>query len=276
MESLYQHTDYRTFLKEWFDGRKREGSPLSYRGLGRKVGIDPGFLVHILQGSKHTAEASIPQWVAVLGLDAGQAAYFRELVLFTRARAAREISDRFQRLCQLRDMALGEVQERQYRYYLDWRVPAIRVLLYTFPFRGDHADLARRLDPAITPDQAREAVDLLLELGLVSWTPEGVLEPITPFLTSGNRWKEHAARAFQDQTLELARRSLQVHPATRREVSTLTLAIPASELVTLQEMVRAFRQSVLQWTAGLDSSDTVVQVNIAAFPLSITAAEDQP
>jgi len=276
MDSLYQHTDYRTFLKEWLESRKREGSPLSYRGLGLKVGIDPGFLVHILQGSKHTAEASIPRWIAVLGLNAGEALYFRELVLFSRARAAREIADRFQRLCQLRDMSLGEVQERQYRYYLDWRLPAIRVLLNTFPFRGDHEDLARRLDPAITPDEARKAVEILLELGLVSWTPDGVLEPLTPFLTSGNRWKEHAARVFQDQTLELARRSLQVHPANRREVSTLTLAIPASEMATLQEMVHGFRQSVLKWTSNLDSSDTVVQINIAAFPLSTTATEDRP
>lgn len=276
MESLYHHTDYRAFLKEWFEGRKREGSPLSYRGLGRKVGIDPGFLVHILQGAKHTAEATIPRWIAVLGLDSGEAAYFRELVLFTRAKSAREIREHFQILCQLRDMVLGEVQERQYRYYLDWRLPAIRVLLHTFPFRGDYEDLARRLDPEITAEEARHAVETLLDLGFIAWSDEGVLEPTTPFLTSGNRWKDHAARVFQDQTLELARRSLQVHHPDRREMSTLTLAIPASEIITVQEMIHQFRNSLLRWTASLDSSDTVLQVNIAAFPLSTTAVEDSP
>lgn len=276
MDSLFQHTDYRTFLKEWLEGRKREGSPLSYRGLGRKVGIDPGFLVHILQGTKHTAEHSIPGWIAVLGLDSGEAAYFRELVLFNRARSAREIRDRFQKLCQLRDIVLGEVEERQYRYYLDWRLPAVRVLLHTFPFRGDHEDLARRIDPAITPEEARHAIECLIDLGFVSWSDEGVLEPKTPFLTSGNRWKDHAARVFQDQTLELARRSLQVHPADRREVSTLTLAIPATEIATVQEMIHQFRNSLLKWTSGLDSSDTVLQINIAAFPLSTTSVGASP
>ena len=248
---------------------------MSYRGLGRKVGIDPGFLVHILQGSKHLSEDSIPRWVALLGLDTSEAVYFNQLVLFNRARSTREIQQHFQRLCELRDLSMQEVSGKQYRYYLKWYIPAVRVLLLTFPFRGDLDDLARRLDPPIDAIQAKEAVDTILDLGLAEWNSEGALDPVSPFLTSGDRWTDQAVKAFQDQTMELARRSLNVHPREVREMSTLTLAIPASEINTLQEMVRDFRQKVLRWTAGLESSDCVIQVNVAAFPMS-TPFESKP
>jgi uncharacterized protein (TIGR02147 family) len=268
VDRLFEHTDYRAFLKEWFEERKRAGSPISYRSLGRKIGVDPGFLVHILQGSKHVAETAIPRWVDLLGLDTAQAAYFQQLVLFNRARAPREIQQHFQRLCELRDMSLREVSGKQYRYYLKWYIPAVRVLLLTFPYKGDLEDLARRLDPAIDVVQAKEAVDTLVDLGLAEWNSEGALDSVSAFLTSGDRWKDLAVRSFQDQTMDLARRSLQIHPPEAREMSTLTLAIPASEIPTLKEMVRDFRQKVLRWTASLETSDCVVQVNVAAFPLS--------
>jgi uncharacterized protein (TIGR02147 family) len=276
VDPIFQYIDYRTYLKDWFNACKRRGVPLSYRGLGAKVGIDPGYLVHILQGSKHIAEANIPRWVEVLKLDGTEAIYFHRLVLFNRARSSREIQLHFQILCELRDLSMVEIQDRQYRYYLKWYYPAVRVALLTHPFMGDYADLAARIDPALTPEQAKEAVDLLLELGLVAATPEGVLEPASDFLTSSSRWKDRSVLEFQDQTLELARRSLRHHSPKVREVSTLTLSLPASEIATLQAMVRDFRQKVLRWTASLDTADTVMQINVAAFPLTVVPGEDEP
>ena len=268
MPLLYDYTDYRSFLKDWFAERKSLGFPLSYRSLGQKLGIDPGFLVNILQGNKHTTEASIPKWLKLLKLTTPEAAYFQQLALFNRARSQREIQQHFQRLCELRDLSMQDASERQYRYYLKWHYPAVRVNLLAFPYRGEIEELASRIDPPITPAEAQEAIDTLLSLGLVAWTPEGVLEPVSAFLNASGDWKNKAVLEFQDQTLELARRSLRQHDASVREVSTLTLAIPAAEIPTLQELVREFRQKVLHWTASLDSADSVLQVNIAAFPLS--------
>lgn len=273
MDQIYLYTDYRVFLNDWFKSRKLIGSPLSYRGLGRKVGIDPGFLVHILQGSKHASESTIPKWVEILKLDAAEAAYFHQLVLFNRARNPREIQQHFHRLCELRDLTMQEIGQRQYRYYLKWYYPAVRVALLAYSYKGDAAALASRIDPPLEVEQVQEALDLLLELGLVAWNDQGELEPATPFLTTSSQWKDKAVLEFQDQTLELARRSLRHHPASRREMSTLTLALPASEISTLQDMVREFRQKVLRWTASLENADSVMQINVAAFPLSVLPPE---
>ena len=269
MASLFEHTDYRSFLREWFEAEKSRKGFMSYRYLSRRVGIDAGFLVHIFQGTKHLSESAIPRMIQELRLAAPEAEYFRELVYFNRARTPRQIEEHFQRLCQMRDVQTSEIGSRQYRYYLRWQLPALRVALLTRPFRaGDEESLGKRMDPALSEAEVKEALESLLELGLVAWTPEGILEPTSPFLTSGDRWKDLAVRQFQSQTLGLAQRSMETQPAAHREISTLTLAIPGSEIPTLQEMVRQFRQKVLQWTASLDDSDTVMQVNFASFPLT--------
>jgi uncharacterized protein (TIGR02147 family) len=267
--SLYEHTDYRSYLREWFDEEKSRKSFMSYRYLSRRVDIDAGFLVHILQGTKHLAESAIPRITKELQLDSADAEYFKELVLFNRARGPRQIKEHFQKLCMMRDLQTQEISAKQYRYYLKWQYPALRVALLAHAFRaGEEATLGALIDPALTEEEVKEGLATLLELGLVAWTTEGVLEPINSFLTTGDRWKDMAVRQFQSQTLQLAQRSLEEHPPGIREVSTLTLAIPAKEIPALQEMVREFRQKVLQWTASLDDSDSVMQVNMASFPLT--------
>jgi uncharacterized protein (TIGR02147 family) len=267
--SLYEHTDYRSYLREWFDEEKSRKSFMSYRYLSRRVDIDAGFLVHILQGTKHLAESAIPRVVKELQLDTTEGEYFRELVLFNRARGPRQIKEHFQKLCMMRDLQAQEISSRQYRYFLKWQYPALRVALLAFPFRaGDEAVLGARIDPALSTEDVKEGLETLLDLGLVTWNDEGILEPINSFLTTGDRWKDIAVRQFQTQTLQLAQRSIEVHPPEIREVSTLTLAIPAREIPALQEMVREFRQKILQWTASLDDSDAVMQINVASFPLT--------
>jgi uncharacterized protein (TIGR02147 family) len=274
--NIYEHTDYRSFLREWFEEEKKRKSFMSYRYLSRRVEIDPGFLVHIFQGTKHLSEAAIPRMAQELKFDAIQLDYFRELVLFNRARGPRQIKEHFQRLCQMRDVQSQEIASRQYRYYLKWYYPAVRVALLAIPLqRGQEDSFATRMDPCLSRPELDEAIQMLLELNLAKWSQDDFLEPVSPFLTTGDRWKDNAVRGFQEQTMELARRSLTEHSPACREVSTLTLAIPESEIPTLQEMVKDFRQRVLQWTASLEEADAVMQVNVATFPLTRLTKADK-
>lgn len=265
---VLDYNDYRLFLKDWMAQRRNALPHLSMRWLAKRIGIDSGFFVHVLQGDKHLSETWIPALVRELGLEGRDAEYFRELVLFNKARNEREISERFQRLCDLRDLQAHTPTAKQFRYWSHWRYPAVRVLLMAREFRGDFATLAASIDPPLTPEDAEEAVRTLMELDLVRRREDGVYEPLQTLLSAGEEWKEPVVRQFQDQTMELARRSLQVHESTVRSISTLTLSVPARELETLQEMVRQFRSQVLCWASAFDDADSVIQVNLQAFPLS--------
>jgi uncharacterized protein (TIGR02147 family) len=265
---LYAYTDYRAFLRDWFEEGKKTQPFLSFRYLSRKVGIDAGYLAHVFQGSKHISEGSIESFAAFLGFKPKEAKYFEELVLFSRAKNEREIKDRFQKLMSLRSVSAKELSSRQTRYWAYWYYSAIRLTMLNYDFRGDFAELGLRLSPSISEEQAREAVEVLENLKLVRKEPDGLYTVLDAHVSTGDAWQSLAIREFQEQTLKLAAESLSRHPKETREISTLSLAIPLTEITTLQEMVREFRQQVAKWALSLNDSDCVMQVDFAVFPIS--------
>jgi uncharacterized protein (TIGR02147 family) len=267
MPDLYKHTDYRAYWREWFEDAKKEQSFLSFRYMSKKTGIDAGYLAHVFQSSKHIAESSIDAVIDLLRLKGRDAKYFHELVLFSRAKSEREIKERFQKLMALRSTSARLLSDRQARYWSFWYYPAVRLAMLTFEFRGDFADLARRLSPAISMKQAQEAVQVLQEMALVRKEDSGIYTVLDAHISTQDAWQSLAIREFQEQTLTLAAESLKRHSPDIREVSTMTLAIPAKEIPTLQEMVREFRRQVAQWTLGLEDSDCVIQADFALFPV---------
>lgn len=266
---IYQYTDYRAFLRDWFEQSKVQSPHVSYRYLARRTDVDAGYLARVFQGSKHLSDTAVERFIQLLGLGSKEQRYFAEMVRFGKARRDDEIRERFDKLAQLRDNGVRVLGQQEYRYWMHWYIPAIRLTLLNDDFNGDFAALAQRLTPAITPTQAQEAVQLLLGLGLVQKRPDGIYEVQDTHLSTGDSWASAAIREFQAKTLELARDSLRIHPPALREIATLTLAIPAEEIATLQEMMREFRSRVAKWAIGLGQSNCVMQFDLASFPLSL-------
>ena len=270
MGDLYQYTDYRAFLRDWFAHAKETSPAMSYRFLAKRLNIDPGFLVHIVQGNKHLAEKNIAPLAHIMGLGKRETAYFARLVLFGKARGEREIAECFKLLMELRDTRVREINARQYQYYLHWYIPAIRCLIAATEFRGDYAALAAQLIPSIETKEAEQAVKLLERLGMVKRTALGIWETLDQHISTGDAWTSHTIRGFQRQTLELAVSALENLPKEDREISTLTFSIPKSEISAVQEMVREFRSRMANWAVSTQSGDSVYQMNIQVFPLART------
>jgi len=267
MTDLYQFTDYRAYLRDWLTEAKETTPAMSYRFLALRIGIDPGFLVHIFHGQKHLAEKHLPALTKLLRLGKRETEYFHRLVAFGKAKGERETSKRFLELMELRDGQVREVGSHQYKYYLHWYVPAIRCLIAAREFRGDYKDLAHQLMPSITPEQALEAVVLLKKLGMIKALPNGTWETVDTHLTTGDAWSGLTIRDFQKQTLGLAIAALENVPKEEREISTMTFAIPKEEVSTVQDMVREFRSRMARWAVASPSADSVYQMNIQIFPL---------
>lgn len=267
MPDLFQYTDYRAFLRDWFVEAKQTSSALSYRFLATRMEIDPGFLVHIFHGQKHLSEKHLQPLVKVLKLDKRQGEYFQRLVGFCKAKGEQEIGRRFNELMELRETRVRELSASHYRYYQNWYVPAIRCLVAARKVHGDGAELSGILRPQITQAQAREAIRLLAKLGMIHKASDGAWEPTDAHVSSGDAWTHLAIRSFQKQTLQLAMDAMESIPKDQREISTMTLAIAREEMATVQEMVREFRSKLAKWAVSTPNADMVYQMNIQVFPL---------
>lgn len=276
VDSIYRYSDYRIYLKDWFESEKTHRSALSYRWLGGKLGVDGAALVRVFRQERHLHEKHVPALCQILKLGKREAEYFGTLLLFSKARSPQEVRTHFERLMALRDVGARELEAEQYEYYRRWQNSALRVLFSFEPFDGDWEKLGRRLDPPLSARETQSCVETMCVLGLLKRNDDGSYEPTDPVISSGDSWKTFAVRDFQLQTIDLAARALLRQPRERRDISTLTLSMPVERLEELREMLREFRGRVLKWAAAQEPHDGVWQLNLQLFPLTRGAEPQEP
>jgi uncharacterized protein (TIGR02147 family) len=267
--SIFRYSDYRLFLRDWLQEQKAEGRPVTYEALGEAAGFtSKGFLTQILQGKTNLPERMIGAISKALDLKKKERDYFDLLVRFNQAKRAAQRADLYRRI---QDGFKADVQALaldQFEYYQKWYYSAIRSLLGYHPFSGDFADLAKRLEPPITPAQAKRAVRLLEELGLIQRAENGSYLLTDRLITSGEAFVSHAVIEFQRETMDLAKEALEAFPKSERSAATLTLGLSEAGYKAMEEKLKALRKELVEIARFDKGIDRVVQVNLHAFPLT--------
>jgi uncharacterized protein (TIGR02147 family) len=276
MLNIYEYLNYQVFMKDYYESRKKQNSFFSYRFMGKVLGMDPGFLVKVIQGKILLPERAIPSVAKLCKLDEKEAEYFEALVHYGRAKAPDEIKTRFDRLLALRGLESQPLQPNQYDYYRKWHHSAVRALLTFWDFQGDYEALAARVHPRISAQEARESIDLLEKTGIIHKNPHGQYEVIGPPITTGEKWQSTAIRNYQQESIELALQSLVKDPKTVRDISTVTVAVRFSDLEEIRARIKELRQSLMHLMTDSEKPDCVYQINFQAFPLTQVESPSEP
>ena len=261
--------DYREYLKYFYETKKKEKSYFSYKLIGNKVGIDPSYLYKVFARTYHIADQYVPAFAKLCEMDTKEAEYFEVLVHFGKARTAQESKVFFDHLMSMRGIQNRVLVEAQFRYYQHWYNVAIRSLLGVIEFKGDFEELSRLLDPAITVDEAKEAIQTLEALKLVHRNNLGAYELSEPHVTTGPDMRSAAIRHFQKDMMHLAERSLDEHPKEVRDISTVTMALRRSTLQDIREILRTAREDIQKRVGEDDGVECVYQLNLQFFPLTL-------
>ncbi len=274
MKSLFEYFDYQEFLRDFYEGKKRENPYISYRYLGNRMHLDPGFLLKVMQGKHHLAQRSIPHLCAFFKFSQRESNYFEMLVRYNKAETSSEIKLYFEQLMAFRQSRARPVEEFQYAFYQKWHHSAIHALLSIYEFKGGFKRLASLLTPSISAKQAQESIRLLMKIGMIKRGEDGVYRPIDAFVTSGEKWQSAAIHDFQKETINLSAQSLDLHPKEARDISTITVALSAKDLPEICKRIRQLRQSILTLD-NENKPDTVFQVNIQVIPVTRSIGGDQ-
>jgi uncharacterized protein (TIGR02147 family) len=267
--SIFAYSDYRLFLRDWLQAQKSEGHPITYEALGEAAGFtSKGFLTQILQGKTNLPERMIGEFAKALGLKKKERDYFELLVRFNQAKRAKARADLYARIQDGFKADVKALALDQFEYYRKWYYSAIRSLLGYHPFRGDFAELARQLEPAITPAQAKRAIALLEGLGLIARKEDGLYHLTDRLITTGESFVSHAVIEFQRETMDLAKEALETFPKAERSASTLTLGLSEAGYKAMTEKLAALRKELVEIARFDQGIDRVIQVNLHAFPLT--------
>jgi len=267
--SIFDYSDYRLFLRDWLQAQKADGHPITYEALGEAAGFtSKGFLTQVLQGKTNLPERMIGDIAKALDLRKKERDYFDLLVRFNQAKRATQRAELHQRIQDGFKADAKALALEQFEYYQKWYYSAIRSLLGYFPFKGDYADLAKQLEPAITPAQAKRAVNLLSELGLIQRKEDGLYHLTDRLITSGEAFVSHAVIQFQRETMDLAKEALETFPKAKRSGSTLTLGLSEAGYKALEEKLKVLRREMVEIAKFDKDIDRVIQVNLHAFPMT--------
>lgn len=269
MVSIFDYADYRLFLRDWLQAQKAEGRPVTYETLGEAAGFtSKGFLTQVLQGKTSLPERMIGGIAKALELKKREREYFDLLVRFNQAKRASRRTEFHRRIQEEFKAEAKALALEQFEYYQRWYYSAIRSLLGFHPFQGDFADLARQLEPPITPGQAKRAVRMLEDLGLIGREEDGSYRLTDRLITSGEAFMSHAVIQFQRETMDLAKEALETFPKDMRSGSTLTLGLSETGYRMLEEKLKILRRELVEIARFDTEIDRVIQVNLHAFPLT--------
>jgi len=268
---VFAYLDYRRFLDDWFRAAKAGNPRFSHRMFARMAGQkSPSLLIQVIGGKRNLTAATAESFSRAMGLPSDEAAFFADLVRFNQADTQAEQNQAWARISASRRFREARLVEGQAVEYIShWYYPAIRELAHRDDFDPDPSWLSRTLRPRVTPAQARQAMDVLLSLGLLTPDEHGIPRPSEASVVTPHEVAGLAARNYHRGMLELAAASIEGTAAPERHLVAVTVNIPQSLVPRLKEELNAFQERLLDLCDGAEGDpERVYQAELALFPLS--------
>ncbi len=272
MSNIYGYIDYIEYLQDDYKKRKQKNSRYSYRAMAEKLGLNSSTVVRIMNGKRGLSKSMIPRFSSYLQLNDKENRYFSQMVVFRVARSEQARVAAYRELLALRSGRIKTISEKQYQFYEEWYYTAIREILRISDFKGDFDKLAQTLIPAITAPQARRAVDLLIELGMVEKLSSSY-SVTSANISTGEVWESTAVHNFQCAVTQKALESLEGLPREERDFSTMTMCYSSKGIQKAKEILKRAREELTRIEEADEEKDRVFQINLQLFPLSRPAKE---
>ena len=278
MPDISTYTDYRQFLKDYYEEVKSKNPGFSYLAFAQKAGLNSkGFIFNVIAGKRTLSRSNILGFIQAMKLDKYEADYFENLVAFNQAKNLNERNLFFERLSSIK--AAGktawepqQVRGDQFEYYSKLHHSVVRSLIDLYGFEGDYEWLVRNVKPRITPKQAKKSVELLERLGFIKRKGKGFIV-VDKLITSPPEVQSLAVQNFHQQAAELALKAVGEVTRDTRNMSGATLGISKEGYKKICEEINVFRTRMLQIAEDDHNADAVYQLNFQLFPVSRTDIE---
>lgn len=257
-------------MREFYERRKRRTSGYSLRAFSRTAGLrSPNYLKLVMDGDRNlTAEMAL-RFAKACDLSGEAVDYFCELVAFNQATSSEARERHYRQLRRFsRFRKAHQLDASEESYHSQWYIPVVRELLARPDFSEDPNWIAKTLLPPISPAQARRAIKVLCDLGMLQRGHDGKLVQSDPLVETPEEPLSHQVAKFHRTMMKHASDALDQVPREQREIASLTLCISEQHMGELKAELVELRQSLLQRYQPNGDAERVVQVNFQMFPLS--------
>jgi len=276
MINVFEYTDYRALLADLYKHEKAKHSYFSYRYIGQKVGFkSAGFFTNILKGKRNISSEIIFKFTELFRFNKKETEYFELLVLYDQAKQHQRRKFYYEKILSRTRSKWHALAESKYEYFDKWYYVAVREILGFYRFDGDFKALGRMVRPAISPQEAKQAIDLLERLELIEKDDRGEYVVTNRAITTQPHVPLVAIHNFQIATMDLAKEALDRVPREERSISTLSFSTSPETYKKIEEKLAEFRQEVRELIKNNKTpNNKAYQFNFQCFPISNELSEN--
>lgn len=268
MPTIYDYTDYRDAIRDFYLEKKKSNSKYSYSVLGIAIGLNASHVFCVVEKKRNLPVRCVPAIKKLLGLTGRAAQYFDLLLAATRTKSEKTREEILAKASLLRDVKKHYLQEKEQKYLSDWWTPVIRALIEVNQGRINAQEIAETLEPNIGVESVQESIDLLNELGFIQPLGNGLVKLADAHINISGEERAQAIRKFQANVMQIGARSLNAIPPADRDISTLTMAVDQKGFEDIKNMIQEFRKEVQVRVDKCGKPTRVLQMNLALFPVA--------
>ena len=268
MKDIVEYTDYRKYIQDYYDERKR-CSAFTWREFARNVGFSSAvYLKYVCEGKKNLSVSAAGSVASAMGLGGFEHEYFVLMVSYAHAKNDRAKREAFEQRCALamahKVRVLGD---EEFDYFKSWKNPVIRELAAHMP-GAKPRDIARVCKQKISAAEVAETLDFLVKAKLLKKDNSGNYQQTDKAISLGKvDAVPVAAREMQRQMGEFAVGALDL-PLSERDMSGLTMGITRRSYERIKNELAECRRRIMAIVVEDDETEKVYRLNMQLFPMS--------
>ena len=273
MQRIEFYDDFRSYLHDFYEDKKKRFPHFSYRYFCRKAGLkSPSHFIEIMDGRRKLTSKKLDSFIKGLGLTENDARYFATLVNFNQSKNSTEKQQLLEQMRGLkRKVRQALVSTDYYEYYSKWYNIIIRELACIINWNEDYEALAKSIVPPIKKSEARESVEFLMNAGFLK-KESGRYVQTEPAITSGSEVCSLGIRTYNRFMAGRAQKAVEESPTTERDIQSLTIGISKDSFRLIKQEMQEFLSRVVRIVDDDKAADRVYNVNAHLFPMSLPNA----
>ncbi|MCQ2122623.1 MAG: TIGR02147 family protein [Fibrobacter sp.] len=277
MKSIVEYQDYRSFMRDFYEERKRS-SAFTWREFAKLAGFaSSGYLKLVCDGKTRLSQVGAEKVAVAMELTGFQIEYFCRMVEFCDGTTDVQKQKAFVRMQKLAaDNKVRILGGEFYSYFSNWINPALRELAPIMP-GAKPIDMARVLCPSVPAADVRYSLDLMIQMGLLKKTVNKKGEIVYQQEDSGLNPEFNpdqkaalnvAMRALQKKYARIASDSLEEFPPSERHLSGKTVGLDRKAYERIVAEIADFHKRIENILLDVKEYDRVYRLSMQLFPLS--------
>ena len=268
MKEIVEYTDYRKFIQDYYDERKRS-SAFTWRDFARDAGFtSPIYLKYVCEGKKSLSVGAAGSVANAMGLAGFESTYFVLMVSYAHAKNDKAKRAAFEERCALAQAHKVRVLgNEEFDYFKSWKNPVLREIAPHMP-GARPLEMAHACKQQISATEVSETLDFLMKAGLLKKDKDGNYVQTEKSISMGPvDAVPVAAREMQRQMGEFAVKAMDL-PLSERDMSGVTMGITRRAYEQIKKEIADFRRRIVAIASADDDTEQVYRLNLQLFPLS--------